>query len=139
MAEQASGRFDVEINAVASFGDGIGRLSVTKIFHGDLKGTGVGEMLAFRTATPGSAGYVLMEKVTGRLAGRTGSFVLQHHGLMDRGLPELRVSVVPDSGTSELAGIAGEMSIDAAANHSYVFSYTLAAPGDAAAATSDAL
>ena len=122
---QANGRFDIKTKAETSFGDGIGRFSLDKRFHGDLEGSSVGEMLAIRTQTPGSAGYVLMERVAGTLHGRSGSFVLQHYGVMDRSRPEMRVSVVPDSGTGELAGITGEMSIDVAADHSYVFSYSL--------------
>ncbi len=125
MTQQANGRFDIETKPEASFGDGINRLSVAKTFHGDLDGSSIGEMLAVRTRAPGSAGYVLMEQVTGKLQGRTGSFVLQHHGIMDRSRPHLTVTVVPDSGTGELAGIVGQMSIDAAADHGYVFDYSL--------------
>ncbi|MBB2202608.1 DUF3224 domain-containing protein [Gluconacetobacter tumulisoli] len=127
MSRKAIGRFDVEIKPEASFGDGIGRFVVTKQFHGDLEGAGTGEMLAIRTGTPGSAGYVLIERVTGTLQGRSGSFVLQHHGLMDRGRSEMTVTVVPDSGTGGLIGIAGDMTIDAAAGHSYAFAYSLPA------------
>ena len=129
MSQQAEGTFDIETKPEASFGDGIGRFSLSKSFHGDLTGSSVGEMLAVRTATAGSAGYVLMEQVTGQLDGKTGSFVLQHFGIMDRGQPELTVTVVPDSGTGDFAGIAGEMSIDAAAGHRYVFKYSLAETG----------
>jgi hypothetical protein len=121
MAE-AEGRFDVDMKPAESFGAGIGRFSVTKTFFGEMTGSGVGEMLALRTATPGSAGYVLMERVTVQLAGRSGSFVLQHHGIMKRGQPALTVTVVPDSGTGALAGIVGEMTIDAT-DHSYKFRY----------------
>ncbi|MBB2191041.1 DUF3224 domain-containing protein [Gluconacetobacter azotocaptans] len=128
MTSEAIGRFDVEMKPEASFGDGIGRFAVTKRFHGHLEGAATGEMLAVRTGIPGSAGYVLMEQVTGTLHGRSGAFVLQHHGLMDRGRPELTVTVVPDSGTGGLAGISGGMTIDAAANHSYVFTYSLPDP-----------
>jgi len=123
MAE-AKGQFDVQIKPEGSFGDGVGRFTVTKVFHGDLQGTGTGEMLAVRTATPGSAGYVLIERVEATLAGKSGSFLLQHYGILDRSRPEQKVAVIPDSGSGELAGIAGQMSIDAAANHAYVFSYS---------------
>ena len=125
MTRQANGSFTIEMRPEASIGDGINRSSVAKSFHGDLAGSAVGEMLAVRTGVPGSAGYVLMEQVTAALDGRTGSFVLQHYGVMDHGRPELRVGVVPDSGTGGLAGITGEMSIDAAAGHRYVFTYSL--------------
>jgi hypothetical protein len=124
MAE-AKGQFDVQIKPEGSFGDGVGRFTVTKVFHGDLQGTGTGEMLAVRTATPGSAGYVLIERVEGTLGGKSGSFLLQHYGILDRSRPEQKVAVIPDSGSGELAGIAGQMSIDAAASHAYVFSYSL--------------
>ena len=83
-------------------------------------------MLAAQTATPGSAGYVLIERVTGSLAGRTGSFLLQHYGVMQAGRDtEHAVSVIPDSGTDGLSGLAGTMSITSGADHAYAFSYTL--------------
>ena len=105
-------------------------MSIDKRFHGDLEGTSRGEMLAARTAEPGSAGYVAMERVTGKLHGREGTFVLQHTGTMTRGTPTLGVTVVPDSGTGELAGLAGEMTIVIEeGKHSYVFDYTLTAAG----------
>ena len=105
-----------------------GRMSIDKQFHGDLEATGKGEMLMAGTAVKGSAGYVAIERVGGKLHGREGTFILQHNGIMTRGAGELTVSVVPDSGTSELAGLAGEMAINIAANgtHSYDFDYTLA-------------
>jgi len=122
---QAKGNFDIETKPESTFGDGIGRFSLTKTFHGDLEGTSVGEMLAARTATPGSAGYVLIERVTGTLGGKAGSFLLQHFGIMDRSKPDLRIVVIPDSGTGALTGITGEMTIDAAANHAYVLTYSM--------------
>ena len=122
---EARGRFDIETRPEATFGDGIGRFSLAKTFHGDLQGSGVGEMLAVRIAMPGSAGYVLVEHVAGTLHGRSGSFMLQHCGIMNRGQPDLSVVVIPDSGTAGLAGITGQMSIDAAADHAYVLRYSL--------------
>ncbi len=78
------------------------------------------------TATKGSAGYVAIELVTGTLAGKTGTFLLQHHGLMNRGVPELTVTVIPDSGTGELVGLAGKLAIIVAnGKHSYEFDYTV--------------
>jgi hypothetical protein len=123
---EANGHFDVQIKPEGSFGDGVGRFTVTKVFHGDLAGTGTGEMLAVRTPTPGSAGYVLIERVEGTLGGKSGSFLLQHYGILDRSRPEQKVAVIPDSETGELASITGQMSIDQAANHAYVFSYDFA-------------
>ena len=125
MTVEAKGNFEIQTRPEATFGDGIGRFSFTKTFHGDLEGTSTGEMLAVRTRTPGSAGYVLIEHIVGKLAGRSGAFMLQHHGLMDRHRPDLTVVVIPDSGTGELEGIRGQMSINAAADHAYVLSYSM--------------
>jgi hypothetical protein len=104
----------------------LGRVAIDKLFHGDLEGTSKGEMLTAGTATKGSAGYVAMERVTGSLQGRKGSFILQHTATMNRGAPSLSISVVPDSGTGELLGIAGTLSILIEnGEHSYVFEYTI--------------
>ena len=104
----------------------LGRMTIEKKFSGDLEATSAGEMLAAMTAVKGSAGYVAMERVDGTLGGRAGTFVLQHSGTMTRGTPELSVTVVPDSGTGELEGLAGRMLIKIeGGNHSYEFDYTL--------------
>jgi hypothetical protein len=105
----------------------LGRWSLTKKYHGDLEGTSEGQMLAAGTNVKGSAGYVAMERVTGALNGRQGSFVLQHSGTMAHGALQLSVIVVPDSGTGELAGIAGTMTIkiEAGGKHFYEFAYSL--------------
>jgi hypothetical protein len=103
-------------------------MSLDKQFHGDLEATSKGEMIATQTDVKGSAGYVAMERVTGTLAGRKGSFVLQHSATMNRGVPELSITVVPDSGTDELTGLTGKMNIIiiiAAGKHSYEFDYAL--------------
>ncbi|MGC1904609.1 MAG: DUF3224 domain-containing protein [Candidatus Acidiferrum sp.] len=129
MPELAKGTFEVKTTPVApEQGDdtGIGRLTLDKKFAGDFEGTSRGQMLGSRSAVEGSAGYVAMEKVTGKLGGRTGTFVLQHVGTMKRGTPEMNVSVVPDSGTGELSGISGTMTIIiAGGKHSYEFAYSL--------------
>jgi hypothetical protein len=105
---------------------GIGRMLLDKRFAGDLEATSKGQMLAVRTAVEGSAGYVALELVEGALAGRNGTFVLQHTGTMERGAQQLSVTVVPDSGTGELEGLAGRMQIIIAeGKHSYQFDYTL--------------
>ena len=106
----------------------IGRMSIDKQFHGDLEATSKGEMLSVMSEVKGSAGYVALERVTGNLHGRSGSFVLQHNATMDRGTPYLNIIVVPDSGTGELAGLTGKMiiNIDATGKHSYEFDHTLA-------------
>jgi len=126
----ARGSFDVTLTPQPAGdslrGSPLSRLSIAKQFHGDLEGTSQGEMLAAGTGVKGSAGYVALERVTGMLAGRRGSFVLQHSGTMTRGTPQLVISVVPDSGTDALTGLAGTMLINIAdGKHSYAFDYTL--------------
>jgi Protein of unknown function (DUF3224) len=129
VTSHAIGTFDVKVTpqAAPEGADAeVGRMTVDKQFHGDLEGTSKGVMLAASTSVKGSAGYVAMEKVTGTLKGRSGSFILQHSGTMTRGAPQLKVSVVPDSGTGQLVGIAGTMDIKIAdGKHSYDFEYTL--------------
>jgi hypothetical protein len=101
-------------------------MSIDKQFRGDLEATSKGEMLMAGTSVKGSAGYVAIEHVSGSLHGRTGGFVLQHSSTMNRGAPQQSVTVVPDSGTGELEGLAGKMTIDIAdGKHSYEFEYTL--------------
>ncbi len=132
MTQHARGPFDVKIapqkpdNPQAE-GAGIARMSIDKQFHGDLEAGSQGEMLAIRTDIANSAGYVAIERVTGTLHGRKGSFVLQHSSTMNRGLPTQHIAVVPDSGSGELAGLGGTMTIIIAGGgaHSYVFDYTL--------------
>ena len=130
LTSHASGTFEVKVapQAPDAGGDeGLGRMSLDKQFHGDLDATSKGQMLAAMSSVPGSGGYVAMERVTGTLRGRSGSFVLQHSGTMTRGAPQMTVSVVPDSGTEQLAGLAGVVTIKIAdGKHSYEFDYTLA-------------
>lgn len=129
MTSHATGTFEVKLTPqAAEDGDaGLGRMAIDKQFHGDLEGTSRGFMLSSAaTVVKGSGGYVAMERVTGTLKGRAGSFVLQHSGTMTRGAPQLSVTVVPDSGTGQLAGLAGTMTIKIdAGKHSYEFEYTL--------------
>ena len=127
---QARGTFEVKLtpqsNDEEPQGSTLGRLSIDKTFRGDLEGTSKGEMLSAGTPTKGSAGYVAVERVTGTLHGRRGSFVPKHDGTMTRGAPELTVRVVPDSGTGDLAGLAGSMRIIVEpGKHSYEMEYTL--------------
>jgi hypothetical protein len=104
----------------------LGRLTIDKQFSGDLEGASRGQMLSAGTSTPGSAGYVAMERVTGTLGGRKGSFVLQHSGTMTRGQGELSVTVVPDSATDELTGLSGRFGISIVdKKHLYDFDYAL--------------
>jgi len=106
-----------------------GRMSIDKRFQGDLEGRSQGEMLTAMTEVQGSAGYTAIEKVRGRLHGRTGSFILQHFALMTRGVPgEWTVQIVPDSGTEGLQGITGQMTITITGKeHSYALDYLLPA------------
>ena len=106
--------------------DGItlGRIGIDKVFAGDLVATSRVEMLSARSPVQGSAGYVAIERVEGTLHGRAGSFVLQHSGTMNRGKPELSVTVVPDTATGELVGLTGELRIDIVdGRHLYSFEY----------------
>jgi hypothetical protein len=125
----ASGTFDVKMTPQPPDDktDGtIGRYAIDKQFHGDLEGTSKGEMLGAGSPATGSAGYVAMEKVSGTLRGRTGTFVLQHSGTMHKGTQQMTVTVVPESGTGQLAGIAGTLTIKiTAGKHFYEFDYTL--------------
>jgi hypothetical protein len=114
-------------------GSRIARMSIDKSITGDLVATTTGQMLSAMTEVKGSAGYVAIERVDGVLDGRRGTFVLQHSGSMNRGAPSLSVTVVPDSGTGELAGLAGEFRIIVAeGRHSYEFDYSLPEPQSAA-------
>jgi hypothetical protein len=122
----ATGPFEVKLAPLSTDAAPIGRMSIDKQFHGDLEAVSKGEMLSFMSEVKGSAGYVAVERVTGALHGRKGSFVLQHHATMNRGVPALSVTVVPDSGTDELTGLSGKMDIQIeGAKHSYEFEYTL--------------
>jgi hypothetical protein len=131
MTTLASGTFEVKLTPLPMADKAedapLGRMSIDKQFHGDLEATSKGEMLTAGTAVKGSAGYVAIERVSGTLQGRSGTFVLQHSGTMTRGAPQLTVTVVPDSGTGQLVGLAGKLAIKIAdGKHSYDLEYTLA-------------
>lgn len=126
----ARGEFTVKLQPLAvegqPEGSKMGRMSIDKVIVGDLEATTAGQMLSAMTAVKGSAGYVAIERVEGVLNGRRGTFVLQHTGTMNRGVPSLSVSVVPDSGTGELVGLSGQFNITiAGGKHSYEFTYSL--------------
>ena len=124
---RATGTFEVKLAPQPIAGEMLSRMTIDKQFHGDLEATSLGEMLAAGTTTQGSAGYVAIERVTGTLNGRTGTFALQHSGTLTRGTPTLLVTVVPDSGTGQLVGLTGTMNIIIdGKKHSYTFDYTLA-------------
>jgi len=132
MATHAQGAFDVTMtpqtpDATAN-SSRVGRLSLAKHYHGALDATSAGQMLAVNTDSDGSAGYVAMEEVTGMLHGHNGTFALQHNGTMTRGAPHLTVTIVPDSGTGQLVGLAGDMVIAIVdGQHTYDLTYTLPA------------
>lgn len=125
----AKGTFDVtiaplELHTTAE--PTLGRMSIAKVLHGDLEGTGKGEMLTAGTGVSGSAAYVAVERITGTLRGRQGAFSAHHVGVMTRGVPSLRIAIVPDSGSDGLTGIAGTMKIDIVdGKHLYEIDYTL--------------
>lgn len=132
MSGLARGTFEVKLQSMAFEGAEprwkLGRSSIDKRISGDLVATTRGQMISAMTDTKGSAGYVAIEWVTGTLAGKRGSFVLQHNGIMTRGVPSLTVVVVPDSGTDGLAGLEGEFRIIVeGGRHGYEFSYRLPA------------
>jgi hypothetical protein len=127
---KATGAFEVQMQPLGALdsvaGVPLARLSLAKQFAGDLVGEGHGEMLTARTQTQGSAGYVAMERFTGTLQGRKGSFVFQHSAQMNRGAPQMSITVVPDSGTEALAGITGVFKINIVeGKHFYEFEYSL--------------
>jgi hypothetical protein len=129
MTTVAKGTFEVRLDPQPASGPAqaadVNRMTMDKQFRGDLEATSQGEMLAFSTDVEGSAGYVAIERVTGQLHGRSGSFVLQHNGLMTRGVGQLTITVVPDSGTGELTGLEGTMAIEIEDGvHFYRFEYT---------------
>lgn len=128
--QRISGAFDVKMtpNTAADIADsGAKHYRLDKRYHGDLDATAVGVMTAHVSGVESSAGYVAIERVTGTLAGRSGSFVLQHSGLMDRGAKELDIRVIPDSAAGELVGLRGRMQIriEPGGAHFYDFEYQL--------------
>ncbi|MFC4441417.1 DUF3224 domain-containing protein [Caulobacter henricii] len=131
MTQHARGPFDVKLvpqDEDAGPGSTLGRLSLDKVFHGDLDATGKGQMLTAGTDTPGSAVYVAIERVTGTLHGKAGSFALVHKGLMRGADRQLTVEIVPDSGTGALKGISGSLAIEiTGGKHLYDLTYTLPA------------
>jgi hypothetical protein len=133
MTEHATGTFEVTLKPQPLFHETsplLGRMSIDKQFYGDLAANSTGEMLSARTNVKDSAGYVAVEIVSGTLHGRKGTFVLQHSSTLSRGDSKQSITVVPDSGTDELAGLSGSMTIDIRdGKHFYEFSYTLEANG----------
>jgi hypothetical protein len=129
VTQTATGPFDVKITHQDDNSDDplLNRMVLDKEYRGDLEAIGKGQMLTAGTAVKGSGAYVAIEKISGTLKGRKGTFTLQHMGTMNQNKPELTIIVVPDSGTDELAGISGKMNINIAPDgkHSYELEYTL--------------
>jgi hypothetical protein len=123
---EVTGEFDVKVVPIDTGDDKMGMMTLDKQYHGELDATGQGRMLTGMTDVKGSAAYVAIERVKGRLKGAEGSFLMHHTGLMSKGSQSLDIRVVPDSGTGDLAGIEGEMHIKIAdGKHFYRFEYKL--------------
>jgi hypothetical protein len=130
MTFHAEGSFDVKTTPLAAddatSGTGIGRFALDKQYQGDLDATAQGVMLGVGNPAAGTAGYVAMERVTGTLRGRSGSFAIQHFGTMDGGKFDLKLLVVPGSGAGQLAGISGTATFtNDGGKHAYAMDYTL--------------
>ncbi len=128
--KRASGGFEVTLtplpNAEVSSHPLLGRMLLVKKFSGDLVADARGQMLSAGTSTRGSACYVAIDHVTGTIEGRTGGFLLQHCGTMNRGEPSLSIQVVPDSGTEDLVGLTGTLRINIVeGKHFYEFDFQL--------------
>jgi hypothetical protein len=137
VSHHATGSFEVKIvpqkpdNEPATT-SGLGRMSIDKQFHGALEATSKGEMLSLLDRATSSGGYVALERVTGTLDGKSGSFALEHNATMDHGKPFLNIIVVPGSGTGDLSGISGTMNIRIdSGKHFYEFDYALPAAAPA--------
>jgi hypothetical protein len=127
LIRHATGSFEVKMSPQTASEPFMGSYLLDKQYHGDLEATAKGQMISAGSGGKGTSGaYMALEQVTGTLQGHTGSFVLVHRGIMNRGVPELLITIVPDSGTGELVGIAGKMEIKIAdGKHSYSLEYTL--------------
>jgi hypothetical protein len=130
LSARANGAFDVKISPLTlseqSADPKLGRMAIEKQYHGDLEAAAKGEMLTAQSELKASGVYVAVERVTGTLNGKRGSFAMYHSGIMNRGKPELTITVVPDSGTEELQGLTGTMNIKIDnGKHSYDFEYSL--------------
>lgn len=128
---RAEGRFDLKWTEEPAYDDAEGaelaHVVITKTFHGDITGSSVTHMTKAMSPREDSAGYVAIERVTGSLHGKSGSFVLQHNAIMDRSEPMLNIVVVPETATGELTGLRGSVVVEITeGRHDYVFDYTLA-------------
>lgn len=122
-----TGKFEVTMQPQSDEAFEAGRLTIDKTYAGDVTGQGMGQMLSHMTEVKGSAGYVAVEKFSGTVRGKKGSFVLLHTGVMDKGEQSLLIQIVPDSGSEELKGISGDMGIDIKeGQHFYTLNYQFA-------------
>lgn len=129
---EAKGTFEVKVAPAEATefekSNELTRYTLQKVWSGDFEGTSRGEMLGGDAST-GAMAYVAVERITGKLAGKTGSFMFSHQASMMKGDPKsgmMRIVIVPNSGTGELAGIAGSLTIDIHdGKHSWVLEYTL--------------
>ena len=125
-----SGKFEVSLEPMETYsksvdGSTLARMSIDKIFHGELSAESKGEMLSAMTTVKGAAGYVAIEQVTGSLAGKQGSFILQHFGVMSNSEDRLILEVIPNSATGDLTGLIGSMLIRMEdGQHYYDFEYS---------------
>jgi hypothetical protein len=133
MTAQAKGTFEVKVVALPQdekvAGVPVGRYSIDKVWNGDLEGTSKGEMMTADTAVKGSGGYVAVEMVIGKIKGKSGSFTFLHRATMRANADfKMSIEVMPDSGTGDLVGLAGALTIIIeGGKHSYVFDYSLPA------------
>lgn len=131
LSGHATGAFDVKLSPLTlseqSADPKLGRMSIEKQYHGELEASAKGEMLTAQSEVKDSGVYVAVERVTGTLNGKRGSFAMHHTGVMNRGKPELKITVVPDSGTDDLQGLTGIMNIriEGGGKHFYDFEYSL--------------
>jgi len=128
MTKRARGSFEVKISPLPPdpVDPGFGKLVFDKTFRGDVEGTSKGLMFGVGDPKDGEAGYVALERFTGTVQGRRGSFVFQHSSWMSGGAMEMDIKIAPGSGTEELAGISGRMTIHiSGSDHSYDFDYQL--------------
>ena len=128
MTRHATGTFEVKLTPQDDKSEdrSLGRMTIEKQWQGDLEGTSTGQMLTGGDVRSGSAGYVAIEKFTGKLGGRKGSLIFQHSATMTKGKGDLMITVVPDSGTDELKGISGKLTIKIEnGKHSYEFEYAI--------------
>ena len=128
MSKHATGTFEVKLTPQDDKSEDktLGRMTIEKQWHGNLEGTSKGQMLTAGSGVK-SGGYVAIEKFTGTLGGKRGTFVFQHSGTMTRGEPQLTITVVPDSGTDQLEGLTGRLTIKIEnGKHSYDFEYMFA-------------